>query len=279
MEKPDYTKKPVLEVDLTKEVFDYLEASKKFDLSNRTIYSYYSGSIAYGTSTLDSDCDSRGIFVPKLEYAFGLQSVDQCENQTKDVCWYSLKKAFTLAYKNGPHLLEALFLDKKSVVVEHPIMTEILKHRHKFLSNQLKYSFGGYAWSQLLTAKLKKANNTGRQNLIQKYSYDTKMAFHAIRLFRMGAEACLTGEFNVLRPDAKELLEIRNGKYTEDEFAKFEKQDGKDVLVGGFAFEEKKKFEEAAAKSVLPAHPDFNFLNNLLVKSQLEFYKEKGELG
>ncbi len=48
-----------------------------------------------------------------------------------------------------------------------------------------------------------------------------KHAMHLVRLLRMGAEALETGELLVKRPDAAELLAIRNGAWTYEELVEY----------------------------------------------------------
>lgn len=67
----------------------------------------------------------------------------------------------------------------------------------------------------------KKNRNAKRSELEEQFGYDTKHAMHLIRLLRMGEEALTTGKLNVLRPDAKELLEIRNGAWTYEELLEY----------------------------------------------------------
>jgi len=53
-----------------------------------------------------------------------------------------------------------------------------------------------------------------RKALVEQHGYDTKNASHLIRLLRMGIEFLRTGELTVTRPDARELLDIKQGKWT-----------------------------------------------------------------
>lgn len=56
--------------------------------------------------------------------------------------------------------------------------------------------------------------NAARSVLEAKYGYDTKHGMHLVRLVRMGEEI-LTGKGVIVkRPDAQELLEIRNGAWS-----------------------------------------------------------------
>lgn len=69
-----------------------------------------------------------------------------------------------------------------------------------------------------------KERNADRKALEIAFSYDTKHAAHLIRLMRMGCEILESGVVKTLRPDAEELLAIRNGKISYEELmAEFKK--------------------------------------------------------
>jgi len=74
-------------------------------------------------------------------------------------------------------------------------------------------------WSHYWTWK--KNRNVARSKLEEEHSFDTKHAMHLVRLLRMGEEALTTGIINVYRPDAAELLSIRNGAWTYEEIIKY----------------------------------------------------------
>jgi len=63
----------------------------------------------------------------------------------------------------------------------------------------------------------KQNRNEARSELEQLNGYDTKHAMHVVRLLRTAEEALSTGEVHVKRPDAEELLAIRNGAWSFDE--------------------------------------------------------------
>ena len=52
---------------------------------------------------------------------------------------------------------------------------------------------------------------------------------HLVRLFRMGVEALRDGEIIIKRPDADELLEIRNGAWTYDELIDYSEKMNNEV--------------------------------------------------
>lgn len=69
--------------------------------------------------------------------------------------------------------------------------------------------------------KWKENRNDARKVLESQYGYDTKHAMHVVRLLRTAEEALLTGEVNVKRPDAEELLAIRNGAWSYEELMNY----------------------------------------------------------
>lgn len=66
--------------------------------------------------------------------------------------------------------------------------------------------------------------NKARSEFEQKYGYDTKHAMHLVRLLRMCKGALSTGTIEVVRSDAEELKEIRNGKMTYEEIIEYAEQ-------------------------------------------------------
>jgi len=99
----------------------------------------------------------------------------------------------------------------------------------------------------------KSNRNLKRAELEAKFGFDSKHAAHLIRLMRQGYEMLTTGEVNVRRPDAEELLAIRNeGIWSYDQLIDFSEE--MDAKLDSF-------YESGMCK--LPKTPDINFLNNL----------------
>lgn len=72
----------------------------------------------------------------------------------------------------------------------------------------------------------KRDRNPARAAIEAEFGVDLKHAYHLIRLLRMCREIITTGEVIVTRPDAEELLAIRNGAWTADEIIDWaEKED------------------------------------------------------
>jgi hypothetical protein len=100
----------------------------------------------------------------------------------------------------------------------------LIENRELFNSKIAVHSFCGYAFNQL--KKMGTANETTgqmgekRKALRAKFGYDTKYAYHTIRLAHMLLEFIRSDgrEMNVYRKgiDSDLLLEIRDGKFSKD---------------------------------------------------------------
>lgn len=266
----DFMSKPDLGEYSPNKFFDV--GNSPFDIEDRMLYNVISGSRAYGLDTPASDVDIRGVVCPDLTWFFGLKNFEQVDNQKKDVCFYSLKKFFDLALKNNVHALEMLWMPERTVNYVHPVFQKVLDSKHLFMSKRLGYTCGGYAYQQVKLMFVKKANNSGRQALIEKFGHDTKMSSHALRILRMGREALTTGEMLVYRPDREELLTIKNGKYKLHEMAVLGTDSvGKEAVVDGMLKEEFDLFYKALHTSSLPDKPDEKKIEQLLIDIHKEY--------
>lgn len=125
-------------------------------LSNEEIiFSTITGSVSYGTNIEGSDEDIRGVGIKKdKSYYFGfLKHFEQQEDATKDEVIYDLRKFFNLAADCNPNIIEILFTDERFHKTKTKIWEQILEHRDKFLSKNVRFRFSGYAYSQLKRIK------------------------------------------------------------------------------------------------------------------------------
>ena len=136
----------------TDEIFD---SSNLEWLKENTIYLTLHGSHAYGTSRPGSDIDLRGIAIPPKKYYFGI--LDNFEQVTfsdpNDCVIFDIRKFIGLALKCNPNAIELLFTDREDHVYRHPAFDKLEEIRDSFLSTKAKYTFAGYARSQLLRIK------------------------------------------------------------------------------------------------------------------------------
>lgn len=100
--------------------------------------------------------------------------------------------------------------------------------------------------------KWKTERNPARAELEAKFGYDSKHASHLVRLLRMCREILEGKGVIVKRPDAQELLSIRNGAWSYEKLSDFANQEDKDL-------------QEVAEKSTLPKSPDIEKIDKWLV--------------
>jgi hypothetical protein len=108
----------------------------------------------------------------------------------------------------------------------------------------------------------KENRNETRHELENNFNYDTKHAMHLVRLLRMGKEILIEGKVNIKRPDATELLDIRNGKWSYDKLLEYAENMDKVIL------------ENAYKNTYLPHSVDKEFVNNILINTYESFWKK-----
>jgi len=126
-------------------------------INNRTLFLTRHGSHAYGTNIASSDEDFKGICVPTKEYFFGtMHRFEQVELKAPnpDTVIYDIRKFFNLAADCNPSIIEVLHTDPSDHILVSDLGQIILDHRNDFLSKKAKFTFSGYAISQLKRIKL-----------------------------------------------------------------------------------------------------------------------------
>lgn len=119
--------------------------------NNLIILECISGSKAYGLDTPTSDTDIKGVFVlPKKEF-YGLQHIQQVNNETNDVVFYELGRFMELLSVNNPNILELLNTPPEAVIFKHPFLEAI--KIELILSKLCRETFGKFAYSQIKKSK------------------------------------------------------------------------------------------------------------------------------
>jgi len=125
-------------------------------------------------------------------------------------------------------------------------------HINDLLNKEKKYYDAKKHWDQYENWKINR--NPKRAFYEEKFGYDTKHAYHLVRLMRMCKEILLTGKVIVKRPDREELLEIRNGYWSYERLIEFAEN------------EEKQINKIYNSSNVLSEKPDLTKINNLCIK-------------
>lgn len=120
------------------------------------------------------------------------------------------------------------------------------------MQKERQYTSAKREWDQF--QNWKKTRNAKRSELEEKFGYDTKHAYHLVRLIRMCREVLTTGKVIVKRPDREELLSIRNGAWTYDQLIDFADREDKELN------------ELYNSTTILPKTPNQVKLDELCVK-------------
>lgn len=190
-----------------------------------TIYKIRIGSTLYGTITETSDEDLGGIFIPDKDYVLGIKNVEQVElsekisksvrNQKGDTDYvvYALTKFIPLAMANNPNILEFLYAPENCVLYRDKYANRLIQNRHLFLSKKAYHTFKGYSYSQRQKLEVKRDNMTGRTELVEKFSYDTKFGSHLLRLLLECLQLLTKKTLTFPLPQHNLVRDVKLGKY------------------------------------------------------------------
>lgn len=239
----------------------------------RTILKFEYGSTAHGTNTVDSDHDFMGVFVESPEFVTGIQSLDTIVEKTAvggarstaidtDTTLYPLRKWASLASRGNPTVLTAFFAPVYEIRTFSGNL--LLDSKDLFLSKGAGSRFLGYMTSQRAAMTGERNKRTNRPELIHTFGYDTKFAYHMIRLGLQGIELMESGKIQMpMSEDHRtRLLDIRRGKMNKEE-----------VLAWSFEIEEDLK--AAITLSALPPEPDTGSINELLHHIYMTEWKDQ----
>lgn len=149
------------------------------------------------------------------------------------------------------------------VDVERLSQAENLEFCGTLIVQQETYRIQHRMWKDYWTWK--KNRNPVRAALEEKHKFDVKHAMHLMRLLRMSHEILRDGEVIVRRPDAEELLAIRDGAFDYDQLVETaERMDA--------------ELEELYEKSTLPHSADKEAINNLYMNVVKDYWTRFGLL-
>ena len=123
-----------------------------FEPEKYLIFECIVGSRLYGTSTENSDTDYRGVCNTPLNVVLDLfQGFEQKDGgfAEKDRTIYDLGKFIRLCADSNPNIIEMLFIPSSHTLMSTPLWEKLIENKDLFLSKKAKYTFSGYAMSQL----------------------------------------------------------------------------------------------------------------------------------
>jgi uncharacterized protein len=251
-----------------------VQPSVPFDVNENLVAAFRIGSHSHGTHVPPEDpngiddTDYMLIVCPPVNNILGLRQFEgaQVQRDGLDVVVYEWGKWLRLLLKQNPNVVGTLWLDPEDRflpgIARLPELEKLFVHRHLVLSRGLYKSFIGYANGQMykMTHHLHQGYmGAKRTQLVEKYGYDVKNAAHMIRLLRMAIEALQTGEMQVRRPDASEIIEIKQGKWSLEQ-----------VLTEAKGLAE--EAESAVQGCRLQEHPEASFIEYVITDGYLSWW-------
>lgn len=223
------------------------------------------GSGLHGVTTGDDDRDEMGICIEPMDYVIGLEQFEQYEFRTQpdhhrsgagdlDLVVYSLRKWARLAAAGNPTILLMLFIPDNEIVFRNHFGQELQDASELFVTRQAATKFAGYLVSQKERMLGLRSQRTNRPELVDVYGFDTKFAYHMVRLGIQGVELLTTGRITlpIAEPERSWLRELREGKHT-----KAEALDRADDLLG--------QLNHLRDHADLPDSADMSLINQKLI--------------
>ncbi len=216
------------------------------DYDQYLVYRSVIGSRAYGLAHEDSDYDFRGVYLPPASLNWSLYGTpDIIEHKDPDQCYWEYGRFIHLALKANPNILEVLW--SPLVVQKEPLFEELYENRTALLSKVVYQTYSGYAISQF-----KKIEDDIRLHNEIRW----KHASHLVRLLMSGIELMKSGQVIVDVGDWRDrLLDIRHGRIAWESI-----NDWKNEL--------QMQFEAAMVDTKLPAKPDYERVNRILLNAR-----------
>ena len=229
------------------------------------------GSEAYGVSSGNSDVDIYGWCFPPVRIVFphtvtgyikgfGKKPAGfaqwqahhiETERYEYDISVYGIVRYFQLLAENNPNMVDSLFTPDRCVLFAAEPGWYVREHRKDFLHKGSKYKLLGYAHSQHQKLSGKKPEpGSKREKLVQKFGYDTKFAYHLVRLV-LQCQQILTEHDLDLQRNREVLKAVRRGEWTLEHLSNWWQE--QQILT-----------EETYTKSTLRNRPDYALLKSHL---------------
>jgi len=242
------------------------------------MYETIMGSYAFGVSTDISDFDTTAFCIPPKDMIFPHLAghIEGFGRQKqKFVCYqkhhvwveddmggkgreydlnvYQIVHYFHLCMENNPNMIASLFTPQDCVLHSTTVGNMVRDKRKLFLHKGCWHRFKGYAYNQLHKMRTKKPDpGSKRFEMIEKFGYDVKFAYHVVRLLDEVEQMLVEGDLDIRRNRAQ-LKAIRRGEVPEDD-------------IYQWAAEKEKGLERAYEDSKLPYGPDQEAIKKLLLE-------------
>jgi len=244
-----------------------------FPADTDMVHLFIGGSQLHGAKVVGyDDLDIYGAYIEPPRRILGLQALphfvwssgaERALNTANDVdvTCYSLHRWGELMMKGNPAILHYLYAENS--LGETVWDAHIRLHREALLSQKSARQYLGFADAQRmrLTGERGMGRHGQRQDLVDKYGYDTKFAMHHVRLLYECRELLRDRHLTLPRPEKAQLIDIRTGRYSQDE-------------MFALGRELKAERESLLAVSKLPEAPDKVLLSGIVADAYLAHWQQ-----
>jgi predicted nucleotidyltransferase len=235
------------------------------------------GSRLHGTGIDSDDQDMQGVCIEPPVVMLGTNSFEQYEYRTQpvgarsgpgdiDLNVYGMAKWVRLIINGNPSHLLPLFAPEDLVYAMNWAGHELRLNRDLVLARQHAKRFLGYLNKQRQHLVGDLAPRTNRPELVAEHGFDTKYAYHALRIAMQGIELMRDGTIHLPMVDheRKYLLDVREGRYTLTEvLEKLGRLESELVYTADHTVR-------------LPERVDTDYVNGWLTDVYRRWWKEKG---
>lgn len=224
----------------------------------------------------DDDRDEMGVCIEPPTVALGFDQFDLYEYRSKpmsvrsgagdlDLNIYGLRKYVKLVAAGNPTVLMPLFAPESEIVrCEWPGLA-LRAARDMFVTRDAGNRFLRYHQRQMERFEGSLSQRTNRPELIERYGYDTKFAYHALRLCEQGYELMTEGEITLpMKAYNREwLLAVRRGEFSRDQIQA-------QLTMG------QDRLSRAIERSELPDHADWGRVSRWCAGVYRKWWGRKG---
>jgi len=242
------------------------------------------GSRLHGVIVEGTDDDDRmGTYVPTPRRVLGLGEAkthvyrdggahSKLGKDDKDYVWYPIQKYVSLVVKGNPSVLQTLYAPPHQQFVLSRWGDALMAGLATFgVSQQAAPRYLGYLTSQRHGLLGTRSPSVKRPELVRAYGYDTKFAFHAIRLGYQGVEFLTHGKitFPMVEQDRNYLLDVRTANGV-----------SLDNVIEAIDYQREKlrKFVDGEEKSPLPLEPNYVVADQMLIDIQVDYWESNNLL-
>lgn len=191
-----------------------------------------SGSHNYNLDSETSDRDYKVFIAPTFDDLYGGRMVHKEWIGTEtDILVHDIRKLPDLLWKSNPSFMEIMFTQERIIpdTFASGFVEALYGMRDSIAVMNLPYFWDSSMG--IMTNKMKHLEGTsGTADLVSRYGYDTKQAMHAVRILRVLEKFADNGftDFGeaIWFPgrDRDEMLAIKNGSMSEQEFRQYADQ-------------------------------------------------------